>query len=128
MNILVDTHAVLWWLFDSSRLSSRSRKILEDSSNHRWVSIVSLWEIAIKISTGKLGWDQVTVQHISSQLLDQQFSLLPIRIEDLSPVQYQEFLHRDPFDRMLIAQAQELGVPLLTNDAKIKQYSVKTIW
>jgi PIN domain nuclease of toxin-antitoxin system len=128
VSVLVDTHALLWWLFDPSRLSPTARGILEDAASPKLVSMATLWELAIKISTGKLGWSQVTVRDIAGQLIEQEFTLLPVRVEELSRVESMERLHRDPFDRLLIAQAWKLGVPLLTQDRMIRRYPVRTIW
>ena len=128
MAALIDTHVILWWLQDERRLSRRARKLLEDGGKRHWVSYASLWEIAIKMGLGKLDTGGKSIEEIEVELGGQGFSLLPIRIEHLSRLDGMEDHHRDPFDRMLIAQAQELGIPLLTNDSKIRQYAVKTIW
>jgi PIN domain nuclease of toxin-antitoxin system len=126
--VLVDTHTLLWWIFDDRRISPAAQQILEDRESRRFVSYASLWEIAIKVNLGKLDTSGMTVDEIALLLQKLGFSLLPIHLEDISRLANLARLHRDPFDRMLIAQAQELGIPLLTNDAKIKQYPVKTIW
>lgn len=128
MAALIDTHVILWWLRDEPRLSSTARKLLEDGGTKHWVSYASLWEIAIKMSLGKLDTGGRTIGDIVVELDRQGFNLLPMQIEHLSRLNGMEHHHGDPFDRILIAQAQELSVPLLTNDAKIKQYPVKTIW
>jgi PIN domain nuclease of toxin-antitoxin system len=128
VTVLIDTHALLWWIFDDRRISRQTQKILEDRESRRWVSYVSLWEIAIKMSLGKLSTNGLSIDEIAALLQKLDFSLLPVSLEHISRVVSLDHLHGDPFDRMLIAQAQELSVPLLTNDAKIKQYPVKTIW
>jgi PIN domain nuclease of toxin-antitoxin system len=113
---------------DDPRLSRNARKALEDSAVRHWVSYVSLWESAIKMNLGKLDIGGRSTERLAKELDKEGFVLLPIQIEHISRLANLPHLHRDPFDRMLIAQAQELGVPLLTNDAKIRQYSIKTIW
>lgn len=128
MTALVDTHILLWWLQDDPRLSRNARRALEDSNARHWVSYVSLWEIAIKMSLGKLDVGGRSIERLTAELDREGFVLLPIRIEHLSRLADLVHLHRDPFDRMLIAQALELGAPLLTNDTAIKRYPVKTIW
>lgn len=128
MKVLVDTHAVLWWLTDDARLSERARRILEDAANRRLVSLASLWEIAIKMSSGKLDADGLTLKEIADLLAAQEFVLLPVRLADLLRTEQLPRLHRDPFDRLLIAQALEEGVPMLTIDGAIAQYPVETVW
>jgi PIN domain nuclease of toxin-antitoxin system len=128
LTVLIDTHALLWWVFDDRRISRRAQEILEDRESRRWVSYVSIWEIAIKVNLGKLDTSGMSIYEIAALLQRLGLSLLPLHLEDISRLVDLEHHHRDPFDRMLIAQAQELGVPLLTNDARIKQYPVKTIW
>lgn len=128
MKILVDTHAILWWLAGDERLSVRARKILEDSANQRLVSVASLWEIAIKMSAGRLPADGLTLRTIAGHLKDQEFAVLPIRLEDLLRLEGLPWVHRDPFDRLIIAQAIEEGIPLLSADRILTQYAVETIW
>lgn len=128
MKVLVDTHAILWWLAGDARLSVRALGILRDPLNQRLVSIAALWEIAIKMSSGRLPADGLTLDEIAEQLRKQEFAFLPIRLEDLFRLEGLERLHRDPFDRLMIAQAIQEGVPLLTADGIIERYPVKTIW
>ena len=126
--LLLDTHALLWWLGSDRPLSARARGILENAANYRSVSIVSLWEIAIKIGFERLPNYGLTVTRIAEELKRQRFALIPVRLEDLVRLEELPSIHRDPFDRLLIAQAQEDNVPLLTSDAQVLQYPVKTIW
>jgi PIN domain nuclease of toxin-antitoxin system len=128
MKVLVDTHAVLWWLAGDARLSTRALEILRDPSNQRVVSIAALWEIAIKMSAGRLPADGLTLDEIAEQLRKQEFAFLPIRLEDLFRLEGLEWLHRDPFDRLMIAQAIQEGIPMLTGDSVIERYPVKTLW
>jgi PIN domain nuclease of toxin-antitoxin system len=128
MKILVDTHAILWWLAGDKRLSRPAKRILEDPANRRWVSIASLWEIAIKMSTGRLTTHDLTLRTIVDQLSEQEFLILPVRVADLLQLEQLAQIHGDPFDRILIAQAVEERVPILTTDAMIAQYPIKTIW
>ncbi len=128
MKVLVDTHAILWWLADGKHLSRRARRILENSQNRRLVSIASFWEVAIKMMLGSLPTGGLTLRMIADELAEQEFVVLPIRLEDTLQFERLPALHRDPFDRMLISQAIEEGVPLLTIDAAIEQYPITTIW
>jgi PIN domain nuclease of toxin-antitoxin system len=128
LKVLVDTHALLWWVGGDTRLSDPARGILEEGANQRLVSIVTLWEIAIKISLGRLPTYGLTVSRVAEQLHEQNFALLPIRLGDLVRIENLPWIHRDPFDRLLIAQALEENIPLLTSDAAILRYAVRTIW
>jgi PIN domain nuclease of toxin-antitoxin system len=128
VKVLVDTHAILWWLAGDERLSKRARKILEDPENKRWVSIASLWEIAIKMSSGRLPAEGLTLGTIAGLLKAQQFAILPVRLEDLLRLELLPWLHRDPFDRLIVAQALEEGISLLTADGVMSHYPVQTIW
>ena len=128
MKVLVDTHAILWWLADERHLSRRARRILENSENRRLVSIASLWEIAIKMKLGSLPTEGLTLRMIADELTEQEFAILPVRLEDLLQLERLPTLHRDPFDRILVSQALEEGIPMLTKDTAIQQYSIETIW
>jgi PIN domain nuclease of toxin-antitoxin system len=128
MNVLVDTHAILWWLAGDKRLSRAARRILETPVNRRWVSIASLWEISIKMSLGRLPVRDLTLRTISDELTAQEFVILPVRLTDLFRLEQLPQIDRDPFDRLLIAQALEERVPLLTADTVIARYPVKTVW
>lgn len=128
MTILVDTHAVLWWLAADKQLSRAAIRILENPVNRRVVSMVSLWEIAIKMASGGLPTKDASLQTIADQLEKQRFILLPIKVEHLLRLDDLPWFHRDPFDRLLIAQALEEGVPFLTADAAIARYAVETTW
>ncbi|HUD15108.1 MAG TPA: type II toxin-antitoxin system VapC family toxin [Terracidiphilus sp.] len=128
MKVLVDTHALLWWMGGDARLSELALGILEDGANQRLVSIVSLWEIAIKISLGRLPTSGLNVTRIAEQLREQDFVMIPVRLGDLVRIEKLPWIHRDPFDRLLIAQALEEDAPLLTSDGLIRQYAVQTIW
>jgi PIN domain nuclease of toxin-antitoxin system len=103
VTLLLDTHAVLWWLKGHQRPPKRARKLLGDSDNERWVSYISVWEVAIKINLGKLDTDGMSVADITETLSSQEFSFLPLHLEHPSRVTEPPNLHRDPFDRMLIA-------------------------
>src|ERR1700691_3087842 len=128
MKVLADTHAILWWLPGDKRLSKRARRILEDPANGRWVSVASLWEIVIKMSTGRLPANGLTLGTIAGLLQDQRFAILPVRLADLLRLELLPWKHRDPFDRLIIAQAIEESVPLLTADSIMARYPVETIW
>ena len=128
MKVLVDTHALLWWMGGDRRLSNQARVILENSANERIVSVASLWELAIKISMARPPAYGLTVGLVEEQLRAQDFIQLPLRIDALVRVEKLPWLHRDPFDRMLIGQALSENIPLLTSDTQIQRYPVQTVW
>lgn len=121
---LLDTHALLWARIEPSRLSAKVRGILADSNNSAWVSVATLWELTIKQSTGKL--------HLPEEFFDRLTEIgyrrMAITDQHLTVLRGLPMIHRDPFDRMLIAKAQVERIPLLTCDKFIKHYSVDTIW
>lgn len=128
MKVLVDTHALLWWMGNGGRLSDRARGILENGANQRLISIVSLWEIAIKVNLGRLPTYGLTVSRVAEELREQSFEVIPVRQADLVRIEKLPWIHRDPFDRLLITQALEENIPLLTSDEAIVKYAVQTIW
>ena len=128
MNVLIDTHAVLWWLAGDKQLSRTALRILERPANRRLVSIATLWEISIKMSLGRLPAKGLNLRAIADVLKEQEFVVLPIQIEHLLRLDALPGIHRDPFDRILIAQAVEEHVPLLTADSAIARHPVETVW
>jgi PIN domain nuclease of toxin-antitoxin system len=128
MELLIDTHTLLWFAEgDNQRLSITARQALENAMNSKYVSIASFWEIGIKLSTGKL-----ELQRGLSSLIDfvkkANFQILPIEFNHIEIVKNLPFIHRDPFDRMLVAQAEHDDLSLVTVDKNIKKYPIKTIW
>ena len=128
MRILVDTHTFLWWLLDGPRLSDRARPILEDRSNEVLVSAASAYEIAVKSSRGRMTLPEPAESYVASRLIGEGFTPLPIQIAHAVRAGTLPPIHRDPWDRLLIAQAQVEGIPILTADPAIGQYDVETIW
>jgi len=120
MKLLVDTHALIWWLRDDPKLGANSRRALDDAQTIVYVSAASAWEIAIKHALGKLpiGDD------LAEQLAQAGFIELPISIADGLTAGALPRIHADPFDRMIIAQAQRLGLTVVTDDAKIDRYDI----
>jgi len=128
MKALLDTHAFLWWIDDDSRLSSSARMIIENRENQVFFSAASAWEIAIKTQFGKLRLPSSPDIFITEHLSLNGFEPLPISISHALHTASLPSLHRDPFDRVLIAQSRTERLPLLTCDGLIIQYSVETIW
>ena len=128
MELLLDTHTLLWFAEgDNQRLSIVARQSLEEDKNNKYVSIVSFWEIGIKMSTGKLelkkGLDSL-IDFVNKV----DFQILPIKINHIEIIKTLPFIHRDPFDRMLVAQASVEGLIVVSADKNIPQYNIKSIW
>lgn len=128
MKALLDTHTFLWWITDTPQLSSRVREIISNSDNTIFLSAVSGWEMAIKAKLGKLLLPENLENFISEQLAVNAINTLPVQMSHTLHVYHLPDHHRDPFDRMLVAQAQLEKLPILTVDPQIAQYSVETIW
>ena len=127
MKYLLDTHAFLWFLQNDDRLPVQIRTIIENNKDI-YISIVSLWEIAIKLSIKKLLLTNRTIEDMFYACREKDFSILNITSEHVKSILDLPFIHRDPFDRMLIAQAKVEDMILLTCDQYMPQYSVKTAW
>lgn len=123
MRLLLDTHVLLWWFEDDSRLGDLHRVLVTDVNNHLYLSAVSLAEIAIKSAVGKL---KASVTEIEDAASRQGFMSLPFVAPHARRLAELPLLHRDPFDRMLVAQAQEEGLTLLTGDEAMAHYDVDT--
>lgn len=127
MRLLLDTHVFLWFIMGSTHLSAEARALIEDEKNRKFISVASLWEIAIKSSIGKLTLSAPFDQLIPQQLSLNGFELLPIEVAHLAAVATLSFHHRDPFDRLLIAQAIVEKMPIVSVDSAFEAYNV-TRW
>ena len=128
MRVLVDTHTFIWDLEANSRSSRKAIDILRSDASELVFSLVSVWEIAIKIKTGKLRTIGSSVAYIRDQMDAYSMQLLPIRYEHILQLEALPAHHGDPFDRLLIAQAIAESLPILTHDEKFSLYPVKLIW
>ena len=128
MRALLDTHAFLWWVTDDSRLSSTAQRIITEPGNSLFLSAASAWEIVIKVRLGKLTLPDAPEIYIPNRLELNRFESLPIQIVHTLQVTNLPDLHRDPFDRIIIAQSQVEKMPILTVDRRITQYPVDVIW
>lgn len=127
MKILLDTHAFLWFVNDDAQLSSTARNLIE-SDTDVWVSMASLWEIAIKVSINKLTLPQPFNEFISQQIQTNEMDILSISLAHLNHLLTLPLHHRDPFDRLLIAQSQVEKVSLVSLDAIVDRYNINRIW
>jgi PIN domain nuclease of toxin-antitoxin system len=128
MKLLLDTHSFLWFIGGNSALSATARALIEDMTNEVYLSTASLWEMAIKISLGKLSLAQPFEVLIPQQLGLNRIELLDITVKHTAAVIALPFHHRDPFDRLLIAQAQAESIPIVGNDLTFDAYAVTRLW
>ena len=128
MNVLLDTHAFLWFVEDSPHLSIVARQLIEKDDIQPYLSIASLWEMAIKISLGKLTLATPFEQFIPHQLELNSINLLNVSIEHTSAIANLPFHHRDPFDRLLAVQARIEKLALISTDSIFDAYGIERIW
>lgn len=128
MRLLLDTHALLWWWTDDARLSGRVRGLISSEETDVLVSAASAWEIATKHRLGKLGLTDSLVQRYPALLAADGFTQLPITAEHALVAGSYPQPHRDPFDRMLAAQAEVERLPLASCDAAMAQFGVEVVW
>jgi PIN domain nuclease of toxin-antitoxin system len=126
MNILLDTHAWLWMMLEPDRIGKKTRALIADDDNIFYLSIASAWEIAIKHSHGRLQLPEEPLAYLRSRTHDNGIKILPIQIDHACLAAQLPQHHGDPFDRLLIAQAQIERYVLLTDDKKIRAYKVST--
>jgi PIN domain nuclease of toxin-antitoxin system len=126
--VLLDTHVVLWWLEGGNQISRTARTILQDPTSRVLVSAVSAWEIAIKYKAGKLEGASTLVSRFEAAIEEEHFIALPISIHHAVQAGMLHGKHKDPFDRMLIAQALAEHLPVLSTDACFDRYAVRRIW
>lgn len=127
MTLLLDTHALIWWFNEPARLSKRASSILSNTSNTILVSAAVAWEMAIKVNLGKLD-ALALVTDLVPQIREEGFFDLPISIEQATLAGLLPMHHRDPFDRLLIAQAQDRNISIVSADPVLDRYHVKRLW
>jgi PIN domain nuclease of toxin-antitoxin system len=128
MNVLLDTHAFLWLITGDDRLSETARNTYLNLDNSLFFSAASLWEICIKVSLGKISMKTGWFRTIQNEMTINAIQWLPIEISHCAKVIKLPFHHRDPFDRMLIAQAITENMQLLSLDNRLSAYAIKRIW
>jgi PIN domain nuclease of toxin-antitoxin system len=124
----MDTHTFLWWNDNDPQLSTDARHFIQDPANQIYLSVASVWEIVIKVQIGKLVANPSPEAYVRTHIRTNNFVLLPIIMEHALAVYDLPQHHRDPFDRILIAQSVCENMPLLTRDPLIQQYAVQTLW
>lgn len=128
MRVLIDTHAFLWWLAGNKRLSQFARDVIDDSDNDVLVSAASAWEITTKHRLGKLPGAGVVADDVMAAIENHGFQPLPITVSHAERAGRLPGPHRDPFDRMLIAQSLAHDLPLVSNESLFDRYGVRRVW
>ena len=128
MHALLDTSSFLWFIAGDDRLSVTARNFMADLNNELVLSVASLWEIAIKVSLGKLDLLRPFGELIPEQLKDNEITVLHIELTHLSVVMELPFHHRDPFDRLIVAQSISEALPVISRDAFFSEYSIELMW
>ena len=127
MRYLLDTHAVVWHFNDSTKLSPKVAEIICNPENSIYISSVSLWEIAIKMNLGKLDLDFM-LDELLVEIKDGDFDILQIENKYLNKLSELPYIHKDPFDRLLIATALTEDLTIVTTDENIQKYDVNWVW
>ena len=128
MRLLLDTHVFLWMISSPEKLSETARELIVSEENEIFFSSVSGWEIAIKFGINKLKLPDKPDIYVPRQIEESAVKVLPIRLAHTLNIYHLPDIHKDPFDRLLISQSQLENLPLITDDTKIKQYSVEIVW
>lgn len=128
MRFLIDSHVLLWAAENPSKLSDRVRSALEDETNELLLSAGSLWEISIKVALGKLTLSLPLREWLIKAIADLNLELLPITVDHVERLRLMPFHHRDPFDRLLVAQALVESMPLVSSDAVLDVYGLSRLW
>ena len=128
MNLLLDTQVFLWWNLDDDRLSDRAREAIAEPRNNVWLSAISAWEIVIKVGLGRLSVGEPPDTYVQSRVRENSFRPLGFSMEHARQVASLPALHRDPFDRALIAQAGSEELAIVTGDELLRSYPVESLW
>ena len=128
MKLLLDTHTFIWWDNDPARLSQQVLELCHDQTNILILSVVTVWEMQIKSQLGKLALNLSLFELVQTQQTTNDIQLLPVTLEHVLAIDDLPLHHKDPFDRLLIAQANIEGAILLSKDAAFSLYSVQVVW
>ncbi len=127
MNYLLDTHTFLWFIAGNNELSKKAKSIILNPDNEKYISIASFWEVAIKLKIEKIELD-FPFKELKNQAIKNGFQILPILFEDTLQLTNIELLHRDPFDRIIIAQAIHNKLTIISKDPEFLNYPVRVVW
>jgi PIN domain nuclease of toxin-antitoxin system len=128
VNLLLDTHALIWYYEGNPKLTAIARQQIDDPTNTKFVSPASYWEIAIKLRTGRLALTEQYADFVQHSILDNGFVILPIEFRHTTELVSLPLHHRDPFDRLLVAQAIVEDMPLISSDPTLDAYPIRRIW
>ncbi|HUT95951.1 MAG TPA: type II toxin-antitoxin system VapC family toxin [Thermoguttaceae bacterium] len=128
MRALLDAHAILWFIWGHGNLSAKAQAIMADGSNDLLLSAGTLWEIAIKVGLGKLQIAEPYEVFMDKAILDNDLSVLPISVKHAATLSTLPLHHRDPFDRLLVAQAMVEQIPIVSGDPALDAYPVARLW
>lgn len=128
MRLLVDSHSLIWSLDDPSKLSPAASTALQDPTNTLLVSAATIWEVAIKVSVGKLTLSAAYRDWMDRAIAVLRLTILPLTVEYAAAQTSLPMHHRDPFDRLLIAQALVENVPIISSDAQLDAYGISRVW
>ena len=128
MRLLLDTHTFLWWDLEPARLSPRALALCQDPGNQLVLSVTSVWEMEIKAQLGKLRLDKPLAEMIREQQRTNGIEILPILLAHAFAVETLPLIHKDPFDRLLIAQAKVEAIPIISRDENFAAYPVTVAW
>jgi PIN domain nuclease of toxin-antitoxin system len=128
MRLLLDTHAFLWWVFDDPKVSPAARDLIADPAAEILFSVVNAWEIVIKARAGRLDLPADAPGFVADQVRRNAFRVLPVELRHALQVHRLPDHHKDPFDRLLVAQAQVEAVPVVSCDPLVATYEVETRW
>ncbi|HEY0078617.1 MAG TPA: type II toxin-antitoxin system VapC family toxin [Pyrinomonadaceae bacterium] len=128
MRLLLDTHTFIWWFSEPEKLSTRAQNLLADAANELLLSVVSVWEMQIKIQLGKLRLTIPLRELIEGQEQTNGLQILPVQLEHVLALEALPARHKDPFDRLLIVQADAEEAYLVSMDKVFSDYSVKLLW
>ncbi len=127
MKYLLDTHVLIWFLNGDKSLTTKARKAIESQNATNFISIASIWEIAIKLSLDRLSM-KVPIEKLSNELEKNNFQLLPITFNDTVILSTLTFHHRDPFDRIIISQSITNDFTIISKDKEFSAYKIKLLW
>ncbi|MCI0461026.1 MAG: type II toxin-antitoxin system VapC family toxin [Gemmataceae bacterium] len=128
MRVLLDTHALLWFYLGDAQFSATARTAITDPRNSKLVSPASYWELAIKISLGKYVLTETYDEFVQHAIFDNGFVILPVEPKHTAALIALPFHHKDPFDRLLVAQALVEGIPLVSADPVLDQHPITRLW